>query len=260
MLVGDTAIGYPPSLASDSSAAILPTYSVFEPVDFHSIMERDSWRSIPSVQGRSAAFGITQELIESMSTYALLRTVVEYPFALTMLSAECIRRAFLIHVELIPGFYDLVARVDFGPVLIEHYRSLSVKAPVHIEYYRDIPLSAIGIDHFPNFDLWLLEAILVQPEFSGVLSIDELRTIAQTAEEKAIEKIEAFPNAVSSLMAFHFFMTRVDSSPFWAVIESITFPFYLQMCRLPVITYKAHETAVAPEATPRSDMVSFRRR
>ena len=154
-------------------------YSITEPYDYESIITSARWRGIPMRADRGAELAIPEDIYTDMTTEALLKSIISYPFLIDMVVFGSYRTGFLTlyqeRGELYPEINELINRVDFPSTLIKEYTNMPVIHPER-EY---------------NIHLEHMEILIAQPEFTGGLSDSELQQIAEIAMQKQADKTAA---------------------------------------------------------------------
>jgi len=114
----------PPS----ANVNIMQKYSITDPYDYASIMS-SGWGVVSRAE-RGAKLVIPKEIYTNMTTEALLKSIVSYPFLIDMQAFEIWRIGFLIlyeeRRELYPVINELVQRDDFAITLIKEYKETPV--------------------------------------------------------------------------------------------------------------------------------------
>ena len=155
------------------------SYSITEPYDYDSITGTPEWRGIQLRSDRGARLAIPEDVYLNMTTEALLKSVVSYPFLIDMSAFDSYRVGFLTlyqeRKELYPEINEMVNRTDFSSVLIKEYVDMPIVHPVW-EY---------------NIYLEHMEILIAQPEVTGGLSDEDTRTLAEIAKQKHDEKTAA---------------------------------------------------------------------
>ena len=180
-----------------------------EPYDYDSIIKSARWRAILARSDRGAELAIPEDIYVNMSTDALLKSVVSYPFLIDITAFNSYREGFmtLFHEreELYHEINELVSRDDFGSVLINEYKDMPI---VHPEFEYNIYLE-------------LMEILIAQPEVTGGLPESDLYTLAEVAEQKHDEKAAA-NHIYSSSDTFYQAVAENVGSALYSVVVSST--------------------------------------
>ena len=142
-----------------------PTYTITNPYKFPITPEnREEWKKLTSIFSKKDACQIPQNIVESMTTEALIETVLAYPiFPVEQAFTE---PAYALDGYLdFNGFIELFSRNDAATILFKMY--------IDENYSKDIS----SPDYLRNSRIKML---LARPEIWSKLNVQDLKRLRQT--------------------------------------------------------------------------------
>lgn len=122
---------------------------------------------------RVSACQLSKEELQSLSTDELLQAALDYPFFIEILAFNTNREGFLHVLNESTVLQELLNREDGGEVLISRYAAT--------------PVPTVNENNYLS-DLWKLEIMLAQPEFTDSMNEQQIAKILEIAEERNEEK------------------------------------------------------------------------
>lgn len=196
---------------------VLPALAV-EPIEtsdetsaqLYPITNTDEWKNM-SRADRVAACQIPEEEIIKMSTDDLLQHVLNYPFMIDIFAFSSFAMGFEHVYDEFSAISALIARKDYGKVLIDAYSTL--------------PVETSSSAHTPEYsqnirELCVLEILIAQPEMTDVLSSTEIADLAAAADEKFKEKTDACEIYSDSITVFAQALNEHPESAIAAAVSS----------------------------------------
>lgn len=129
-------------------------YTIDTPYDYP-LIPTVGWGNFASRKERVLACQIPDEVLQIMTTQALVQSVVQYPYIIDMWSYSTLREGFESVYSQFSAMDALVNRPDVGSALLNQYEAINRKR-----------LSSEGAEWANEiFKLQIIEIILAQPEF-----------------------------------------------------------------------------------------------
>jgi len=174
-------------------------YAIAEPYNYSDIVDSNLWRNNTNRAERAAALQIPVEVMQKMTTEALFRSVLDYPFLFSMTAANTLREGFISIYNEFSGLAVLALRKDIGSVLVREYGNI--------------------VKSSDRRDTIMLEVLLVQPEILINLASHELRMILDIAVNNTIEMESEDVPVMWFINTFFKALSELPESPIWNVID-----------------------------------------
>lgn len=112
-----------------SAADVTPesVYTVDEPYQYPILPGTEEWRTLNTLEEKIQACHVDEELLASMTTPALLETVLTYPLLANMYAFNSIEGGIENVSMYFPGISLLAAREDVNDCLIEYAQAVTQK-------------------------------------------------------------------------------------------------------------------------------------
>lgn len=133
------------------------------------------WAALPTHDDMLRATQLPAGVAESMSTEALVTTVLDYPLLLDALTFNSVQHGIDTVAGRFNGLAELLARPDAGTVLLRRYRHFDARVPAKASELE-------AGDH--TVAAWKLEMLLAQPEVLGTLTATQLEAVLRTGLAK----------------------------------------------------------------------------
>lgn len=143
LLVLAACVGLCAALVSVSAAdpSPEPVYTIDEPYEYPVLPGTDEWKELTSFQEMIAACHVDEELLASMTTPALLETVLNYPLLVNVYCFNSLEQGMDSVSQYFKGIELLAAREDAADCLQEYRQSQArsqERNPAAIEIYLDM--------------------------------------------------------------------------------------------------------------------------
>jgi hypothetical protein len=199
------------------------------------------WEAIPTVEKRFEACQIPEELLENMTTEALIQSWVDFPFKFNIFGSSNFHSGMQFLIQNFNGLKELSGRIDSGKKLLDRYMHMN---PDCVKY-------EVGKEGEFTLTYPIIELLLSQDKILEKLTLNQKKILVSEALEKYHGKkknSEYFGTASFNLIICMKAMVSGDYQPFIRDLEgSTSTPLF--------IFYETGKLLVADAGTPEVSMI-----
>jgi len=199
------------------------------PYAFPVVPGTSEWESFHTKQEMLDVCQIPEDKLESMTTEALLETVLNYPLIDTFFVFNTIEDACDVMSDDFNGFEELFSRDDVVPILLERYSTANVLSSDELE--------SSSSDNF--FEPATLEYLVACYEIkNGSMDIDDLDYFYELLAEKSAERYDADIYSVHSEIYQNYAESNVLTRAVPGSVKVEVNSIYTPKDKLPVEAYR----------------------
>ncbi len=253
--------------ASAADIDVESTYTVDEPYQYPILPGTEEWRTLNTLEEKIQACHVDEELLASMTTPALLETVLTYPLLVNIYAFNSTEGGIENLSLYFPGISLLAAREDINECLIEYARTAvqeregtSIISNLNLETisrYFGVELSGIENDGFDNTSPVAKSTTYVKTPKGSRVAVFSNRTWADVGYpyEVALEVERAYlsmypnmakisgPNPAYNCHSYAWYSSEPSTNKYWMNDPSayMSDGSYRKMSSA-AVTYKVHWT------------------
>ena len=146
------------------------------PYDFPVRPGSEKWQSFKTVEDMYAACQVPQDVLDKLSTAALIKTCLNYPAPSTLLIHNTPQEGFEDWKQHFNGIGTLLARADAREKMLEFYKGVDIKG------YSGLKTEIEKGQY--TFYIMMVESIMAQDEIAGKMSLTQKKQLLKLSLAK----------------------------------------------------------------------------